>query len=425
MKPRIHICFCALLLTFFSAESQRFSKSDKLTLANLQTEMQALAADTADGRAMGSPGEKATGDFVISGLSKSGARPKGDNSGWLQTFTIDDGREVVHSLFSVDDHALTIMKDWFPLVICPAGEVSGSPAIALQESGVPWFLDLKETLENGADNPHFDLGADIRDKAAACAKKGATALILYNSSAHHPDKLSFDPKDKPEPAVIPVVYITREAKRKYLKDESASFDIKIRIGYTEKTRTGHNVVGFLDNGAATTAIISTRYDNSSGLAGMIELARLLAASKLKANNYLFLVFSGSGSGWLGSEYYASHPATDLKKVNYVFEFDRLDALDNTTHALTIGGYETSPSWSSIGGGVRDKKAVSCRYDSSAGQPGDHLVFRRQQIPILVFSTAPRPAGNPIISVSGEVQVLKYIYSLMEAANARGKLVFTP
>ena len=424
MKPCIHICFSALLFTFFPAESQRISKSDKAILANLQSEMQTLSADTADGRAMGSTGEKAAGDAVISGLSAAGVRPKGDNNGWLQTFTIDDGRQITGALFTVDDKPLMVSREWFPLTLCPAGEVSGSPAIALQESGVPWFVDLKEILENDGANPSLNLAAEIRTKAAACAKKGATALILYNSSTRFPDKLSFDPKDKPEPAVIPVVYITREAKHKFLKDESASFDIKIRVGYSEKTRTGHNVIGFMDNGATTTVIVCSPYNNNSGLAGMIELARMLGVSKLKANNYLFLVFSGSGSGCLGSEYYGGHPVTDLKNVNYLLELGRLRSLEN--HALFIGGYNSSPSWASIGTSAREKKNIVGQYDSSASLTGDHTIFLRQQIPVLLFSTGVgfTDEGGPANTV-GELLVLKYIYSLIEAANGRGKLGFKP
>ena len=64
-----------------------------------------------------------------------------------------------------------------------------------------------------------------------------------------------------EPASIPILYITREAKRKYLKDEAASLDIKLKVGFTEKKRTGHNIVGFLDNGAQTTVVIGAHYDH--------------------------------------------------------------------------------------------------------------------------------------------------------------------
>jgi aminopeptidase YwaD len=418
MTLRFNILFPTLILFFLAAESQKISKNDKLLLANLQTHIQSLSANTAGGRA----------DYFISELSKTGARPKGDNNGWVQTFTIDEGRQIgADALFTVDDHPLGVGREWFPLALSPAGEVTGSPAIALQERGVPWFQDLKEWLEAGSGNPHFDLIGEIRAKAVSCGKKGATALILYNSSTRYPDKLIFDPKDKTEPVAIPVLYITREAKRKYLPDESASVDLHIRISFAGQQRTGHNVIGFQDNGAATTAVISTRYDNSSGLAAMLELARLLSVSKLRNNNYLFIVFSGSGPEWLGSEYYTGHPVIDLKKVNYLLELDRLGALNDTSHELTIGGFSSSGAWATAGNSIRDKKALSFHYDNSALQPGDHAAFYRQQIPVLIFSTG-RGSGedpNDPMNYPGELQVLKFIFSLIEGANTLGRLPFTP
>jgi aminopeptidase YwaD len=187
------------------------------------------------------------------------------------------------------------------------------------------------------------------------------------------------------------------------------------------------VVGFQDNGAATTAVIGARYDNSSGLAGMIELARLLAASTLRSNNYLFIVFSGSGPGWKGSEYFAAHPVIDLKKVNYLLEVDRLGALNDATHVLNIGGYATSTTWAAIGNSIRDKRSLSFHYDSSTAQPGDHAAFYREKIPLLVFTTGPGSDDDlrDQVNYPGEMQVLKFIYALIEGANTKGRLMFTP
>lgn len=459
MMLRFKILIPTLLLFVINATSQKLNKTDKVTLANLQAHVRYLSDEKMEGRRMGAPGEKAASDYIISELSKAGIRPKGDNNGWLQAFTIDQGREVSTDAFlMVDDQSLLLNRDWFPLALSPSGQVSGSPAIALQESGVPWFLDLKELMEIGVGVAHFDLAGAIRTKAASCAKKGATALILYNSSSRS-DKLSFDPKDRPQPAVIPVLYITREAKKKFLKDESASVDLRIRIGFTERQRTGHNVVGYLDNGAATTVIIGAHYDhlghgedsaavhppppsvgkavyngandNASGVAAMLELGRLLAASKLRNNNYLFIAFSGSELGWFGSGYFADHPVIDLKKSNYMINMEMIGRLNDTTHALTIGGYGTSPDWAPLCSSVPDKKFFKFLIDSSGRGGGDYVAFDRKEIPVLLFSTGyypdfHQPGDNyDKINYPGELEILKFIYSLIEEANARGRVVFAP
>jgi aminopeptidase YwaD len=476
MMLRIKILFPTLflslppILSFFGAQAQKLNKNDKITLANLATHVHYLADPKMEGRRMGTPGDKAASDYIISELSKTGLRPKGDNNGWLQGFTIDQGRVLSDDTwFSVNDQPLVRFKEYFPLDFSATGQVSGSPAIALQESGVPWFQDLKELLETRS--PHTDLPAAIRARAAACAKKGATALILYNSSKL-PDHLFFDPRDKPETAVIPIIYITAAAKRKYLKDESASVDIRIKVGFSESQRSGHNVVAWIDNGAATTVIIGAHYDglghgedsntvclvpgakaaaaqsapgspsaapsvtytsaddNASGVAAMIELARMLAASKLRNNNYLFIAFSGGELESAGSAWFVQHPETDLKKVNFMINMDMIGRLNDTTHTLTIGGYGTSPLWSPVCNAIRDKKLFSLHYVSNGTQQGDQAAFYRANIPVLLFTTGlsadyhqPGDDMNKI-NYPGELQVLKFIYSVLEGANSRGRATFT-
>jgi aminopeptidase YwaD len=480
MMLRIKILFPTLflsfpsILSFFAVQAQKLNKNDRVTLANLATHVHYLADPKLEGRRMGTPGDKAASDYIISELSKAGLRPKGDNNGWLQGFTIDQGRVLSDDTwFSVNDQPLVRFKEYFPLDFSANGQVSGSPAIALQESGVPWFQDLKELLETRS--PRTDLPAAIRARAAACAKKGATALILYNSSKL-PDHLFFDPRDKPEAAVIPIIYITAAAKRKFLKDESASVDIRIKVGFTESQRSGHNVVAWIDNGAATTVIIGAHYDglghgedsnavclnpataqspgspsfnrmstdpaspsavilpgaddNASGVAAMIELARMLSASKLRNNNYLFIAFSGGELESAGSAWFVQHPETDLKKVNYMINMDMIGRLSDTTHMLTIGGYGTSPLWSPVCNAIRDKKLFSLHYVSNGTQHGDQAAFYRANIPVLLFTTDPfadahQPGDDAgRINYPGELQILKFIYSVVEGANTRGRATFT-
>jgi hypothetical protein len=452
---RINLLPLVLLLPFLTVSAQKLKKTDKIILSSLETHIRYLADDKLEGRRTGTPGEKAASDYICSEFSKAGLKPKGDNNGWLQAFAIDQGRQIApETVFSVNDKPLVLNHDYFPLAFSAAGATSGSPAIALQESGVPWFLDLRELLEANANNPHFDLSAIIREKTASCAKKGATALILYNSSSKFRDNLGFDPHDRPEPVSIPVVYLTKEAKRKYLKDESASVDIKIKVGFIERKRTGHNVLGYLDNGAPTTVIIGAHYDhlgygedsntlyrgtdhvvfngaddNASGVAGLIELARLLANSKLWTNNYLFIAFSGEEQGLLGSNYFVGHPAVNLKTMNYMINMDMIGRLNDTTHALTIGGYGTSPAWSIACNTLREKKNFSLKFDSSGAGPSDYTSFYHKDIPVLFFFTGihsdyHKPTDDyDKINYPGELQVLKFIFAIVESLNGKGQVAF--
>jgi aminopeptidase YwaD len=439
----------------FSGFAQKLKKSDKVTLANLQTEIAYLADDKLEGRRTGTPGEKLASDFIVSAFEKLNLQPKGERGLWLQPFEVDDGKQISDSThFVVNTQELQLEKDYFPLAFSATKTVLGSPAIALQESGVPWFIDLKETLENTQNNPHFDIESALRSKARDCAKKGATAVVFFNSSPIA-DHIQFDPKDHSEPLEVPVLYLTREAKKKYLHDESASLDVKISVGITEKTRTGHNVIGFLSNGAAQTVVIGAHYDhlgygedgnslyqgtdkkihhgaddNASGTAALIELARLLKQSKWKENNYLFIAFSGEELGLLGSKYFTEHPTIDLATVNYMFNMDMIGRLSDSSHLLIIGGYGTSPSWGQVFGKADAKKYFTFKYDSSGRGPSDYTSFYLKSIPVLFFFTGMhsdyhRPTDDyNKINYLGELQVVNLMDELIGELNPGGKLVYT-
>jgi hypothetical protein len=55
-------------------------------------------------------------------------------------------------------------------------------------------------------------------------------------------------------------------------------------------------------------------DNASGVATLIETARLIRAGKPPKRSILFLACTGEEEGELGSKYYAARPTVDLKKV---------------------------------------------------------------------------------------------------------------
>jgi len=85
-------------------------------------------------------------------------------------------------------------------------------------------------------------------------------MIFYNSSAID-DKLVFDPKDKLEKLPIPAIYVAKPAAKKYFSDRSATMNIKMRTGISDKIRIGHNVIGYIDNGASTTVILGAHFDH--------------------------------------------------------------------------------------------------------------------------------------------------------------------
>lgn len=448
------LLFSLFTISFFSAFSQKLKKSDKVVVANLQSHIQFLADDKLEGRRAGTKGEQLAGDYISSQWQSIGLQPKGTD-GWFQPFEIYDGKQVnpaTHLL--VNDHDLKLDKEYFPLNITANKSVEAAVSMALAEKNVPWFLDLKEILEENKDNPHFDLSDAIRNKAIQSAQKGASALIVYNTSSIA-DNLRFNPKEKTEPVNIPVLYITAEARKKYFADTQATLDIKLKTDIGDKKRTGRNVVGFIDNGAATTIVLGAHYDhlgygedgnsmirtgeklihngaddNASGTAALIELARSLKKSGNKANNYLFVAFSGEELGLNGSKYYTEHPTVDLSKVNYMINMDMVGRLNDSTKVLTVGGYGTSPWWGAAFQKLSKNKYLTIKFDSSGTGPSDHTSFYRKDIPVLFFFTGlhadyHKPTDDyQRINYTGEWMVIKLIESVIAESSKQAKLAFT-
>jgi hypothetical protein len=445
--------FWLLIFSSQFTQAQKIKKADKATLASLQEHVSYLADDKLEGRRTGTSGEKLAYEYIIDQFTKAGLAPKGDNGTFLQAFEVNDGRIVnPSSHLIINGNDLELNKDFFPLSFCPNISLEATAALALQENNEPWFYDIKEILEENKNNPHFDLADAIKLKAADIIKKGAIALFIFNSSSTD-DELKFEPKSKPEAAVMPVVYITKAGKEKYLKDETATLDIKLKILLEEKKRYGHNVIGFVDNHAANTVVIGAHYDhlgygedhnslytgtepqihngaddNASGTAAIIELSKQLKTSKFKNNNYLFIAFSGEELGLFGSKYFTDHPSVDLASVNYMINLDMVGRLNDSTHGLSIGGYGTSPVWGEVL--TATDKFFSIKFDSSGTGPSDHTSFYRKNIPVLFFFTGlhsdyHKPSDDADkINYVGELQVVKLIYSLVEANNKKGKLAFT-
>ncbi|MEI7735617.1 MAG: M28 family peptidase [Ferruginibacter sp.] len=443
------------LLVLFSSQmaiGQKLKKADKAILANLQTHIGYLADDKLEGRRTGSAGEKLAYEYISNEFSKAGLLPKGDNGTFIQDFEVNEGKQISSSShLIINGFDLDAEKEYFPFIYSPNGAVEAAPSMSLREAGTIWFLDLKEVLEENKSNPHFDVTDAIKTKTNDAAAKGATALIVYNTSAIA-DGLKFEPKAKAELVKIPVLYVTTSIKKKYLYDETATLDIKLKVDISDKVRTGHNVVGFINNGAATTVIVGAHYDhlgygedhnslytgttpqihngaddNASGTAALLEMSKLLKASKFKNNNYLFVSFSGEELGLFGSKYFTEHPTVDLSTANYMINLDMVGRLNDSTHGLTIGGYGTSPYWGQL---LTEKdKFFTIKFDSSGSGPSDHTSFYRKDIPVLFFFTGVhgdyhKPSDDADkINYKGELQIVKFVYNIVDATNKKGKLTF--
>ena len=442
------IAFFLVFLFPFLLNAQKLTRADKVLIQNLENHIKFLASDELEGRRAGSPGEQKAVDYIILQYQNAGIKAMG-SSGFIQSFPIDEGKKLSpNSFIKVNKQVLLLDADFFPISNSGTGNIKSMASLSLNEAKQIWFKDLGEVLEENTSNPHFDINEWLLTTAKETKQKAGAALFLYNSGTLV-DNIQYYKFDTAKALPIPVLYITKNGFSKYFTDELSTYEIEASIEFEHASRTAHNVAAFIDNKAANTVILGAHLDhlgynedrnaldinnnirngaddNASGTAALIELAFLLSKSKSKQFNYLFIAFSAEELGLNGSKYFSENPTISLNTVNYMINMDMVGRMNDSTKTITVGGYGTSPSWQSMIAAVK-KKSFTIKFDSSGTGPSDHTSFYRKDIPVLFFFTGlhtdyHKPSDDAAkINYVGELQVLKYVYSVVEAVNKKGKI----
>ncbi|TDW99694.1 hypothetical protein [Dinghuibacter silviterrae] len=344
--------------------------------------------------------------FMSTELARSGLTANGDAGGFLQVVHIDEGREIASRCsLSLDGKTAVPGTDFFPLVGSPDTHTGGSTGISLNEKGLPWIYDLRYDLEGGKGDPAFDIHKILMAKASEAKARGATALLLYNSSSL-PDGFRFDAKDKHSSYVLPVVYINKRLSAKVFKDPTAYVDVDLTVATDEKAYNLYNVEAYVDNGADKTVVLEAAYDTTAGAAALLALARLVKHAGWRKHNYLVLAYTGGRQEEAMNAYFANHPGLQKEKVDYVVDVDGLASPDPGQPELTVRVWRGRDIWKKAFSGARETYLRVVYQDV----PGDTL-----GIPgVIVFSTG-KP-GAP--GYDGEALALRYIFNSLASVEKK-------
>jgi len=226
-----------------------------------------------------------------------------------------------------------------------------------------------------------------------------------------------------------------------------------KVNYTDsigqKTITGRNVLGYIDNHAKQTIIIGAHYDhlgygddgslyrgkeklihngaddNASGVAVLLDLAKKLKSSN-KGNNYLVMTFSGEEMGLLGSNYFVKHATISLDSVNYMLNMDMVGRLKKD-NALAVYGVGTSPYFKQVIDAYGDEFKL-IKKESGIG-PSDHTSFYLNDIPVLHFFTGQhedyhKPGDDTDkLNYPGMEIISTYIFDIITDLDDNGKMPF--
>lgn len=443
MKYMLLVLFISPIFLPAQSKKQRKAieaqqKADQAIINNLKSHFQYLST-AANSK------EKAA-EYISNQFKSTGLQPKGTSS-YYQPFKVQDGKQIAPgTLLKINNKLLEPGKDYVPLAYSAEKSVSGMPAMALREKGVPWFLDIKDWLEDNGKTGDLNFDEAVQKEAVKFAAKGATALFVYNSG-NTIDKLAFNKNDNSTSSTIPVIYISPQGYKKFLSDNSELLDIELNVAFKESVFDVTNVVGYIDNKAPSTIIITSPFekinlneDNSLaidstaqgnsgnsviGASMLIELAKILLSSKAKTNNYLFIATGGTKGGEPGIKYFIDNPTINTAS-NYLVNIDGTGS-QNGDDNVYVAGTTSSPSFSEIMASVtaRNPGLKINTIDTSNALAS----FIKKGIPYLFFTTAnynSRVSNVDIadnISYEGELKIIRFISDFIETSNTKGKLAF--
>ena len=422
-------------------------------IGTLKKDISYLASDALEGRRTGTPGEEMARQYLEKRYAQIGIPAWKENYGL--PFSFDKGRR---------------MGPKTRLTLAGIKYTSGSPMFPMPWSGngeVKDFtiLPLFEKAED-AGNPHFDWNESAYNRARDAQKAGAAGVVFWAPPTTS-DGVQFRPKAEEETIDIPVAVVFTAEAPKPLPGEM------LKVELTKEEGTAYNVAAYLDAGARYTIVIGAHYDhlghgedgnslqanaarlgevhngaddNASGTAGLLLLAQRLRAAGQHKYNYLFVHFSGEELGLLGSKAFAKAFNLDSTNTAAMINMDMIGRLSDSSRALTIGGWGTSPLWASIlplkaqssTAGTANTTLLSAlpntnfkiALDSAGIGPSDHTSFYTHGIPVLFFFTGVHTdyhkptddAGK--INYKGEWEVLNLIDSVVTRLDAQPKPRFT-
>ncbi|GIW91240.1 MAG: hypothetical protein KatS3mg109_1672 [Pirellulaceae bacterium] len=124
-------------------------------------------------------------------------------------------------------------------------------------------------------------------------------------------------------------------------------------------------------------------DNASGVAVMLEVARVLATQQ-PSRTLVVIAFSAEEMGRLGSRYYVEHPVRPLKETRAVINLDSVGRLKDG--ALQVLGTGTAEEWVHIFRGCTYVTGVPSRTIDQDVGGSDQVSFVEQGVPAVQLFT---------------------------------------
>lgn len=428
--------FAFIVLATISAFTQidrKLSKGiDAITEASIKTEVDELCKYEYKGRRSGSEGYEKAAQYIASRLKLYGVRPCNANS-YFQSFSqpynevFNSGEITVTYSHSGKTEQLNFPNDFYPGISSANGIVTAplvyvGAGIHAPELGYSDYenIDVKgkivaiETIKVAVGD-NQTLWNDINttnQRIRTAIEHGAIGVLLINKLA----SASIDYNDnivyahcRPE-TIVKLLNMTnesREEKIRMIKEGNPQSFITQNV-VTIKASTRHfpdskacNVIGMIKGSdpAAKTIILGAHldgvgyigahiagaFDNASGCANLLTIAKAFHTSKIKPRSTILFIFFGSEeTGLQGSKHYVTNPIIPMEQVEIMFNLDMVGNGTDLALYWCESYPETLQKFINTNNKYFNYKLSYSKKSDDGGRPN---------LDLLIFSRAGYPASN--------------------------------
>lgn len=430
-------------------------------LDRMRQHIRVLSADSLEGREAGTEAELKAAAYLEAQMRANGLKPAFEGA-YLQPFEFFNGRVVKDdSYLEIDGKTFKGNVDFIVLAECMSADfgstfvdvgygIDGNGRNDYKGRNMENKFAVVERGSPEPDNPHsgFAEYSTLTAKLEAAKRNGALGVVFVDPAGQPIEPVQPNYSRKTNNQDLIAVY--------WPNMKASQLDGKSVIGWMdieEDYRTGHNVLGSIDNQAPYTVVIGAHFDhlgygdegslhrgeraihngaddNASGTALMLELGKTLQAPQYAKYNYLFIGFSGEEKGLLGSNFYTKNPSLDLDKVACMINFDMVGRLNPENNTCGINGVGTSPAWNTALAKVSVADFKIKTSESGVG-PSDQTSFYLKDIPAIHYfsgshSDYHKPSDDePLINYDGVDKIYRHVSALIgELASSGEKLAFT-
>lgn len=425
-----------------------------------------LADDAREGRGVGTAGLAAAGEWIEARFRALGLAPAVGGGSFRQAFAVPVAVRAEPGTSVEIGGRKVPAGDFVPLAFSSRTPVEGRTidvgyGIVAPELGRDDYANVDvrgriavvrrfvPAIEAFSDVEVERRHGDLRLKAFAARERGAIGMIVVDVA----DPRAPSQDEMPLPGLSPVdlgdAGIPAVAVRRSWAGRLRNAEVRIAVGLGVETADAFNVVGRLDptsapideravvvgahydhlgrddahsfhpgaaaaaggSDAADAAIHNGADDNASGVAALLDAARVLGGRRAELRRpVVFVAFAGEERGLLGSSHLVREPPAGL-------EPDRLAAMVNLDmvgrlrdERLTVFGTETAAEWPAIVGERCERLRLDCAQRGDGYGPSDQTSYYAAGVPVLHLFTGThdqyhRPEDDAhLINAVGGVRV---------------------